>query len=412
MVPNLLLDPAARIRRSCSSRARWPRCDAVAPCPDGSVPVRNGSIRYAVTAARGSQPIADVLADVTVIGRDEIARAGAQSLTELLQRQPGVEIIQNGGPGIRVRGLPARREPRPDAGAGRRHPASRRRAPARRRSRRFRSTRSTGSRSCAGRRRASTARTRSAASCRCSPGAGPQTFPATRARVTARTAPGTQGRRVRHVGPGRTSRCRAAAKASNGFNAIVDPANFLFNADHDGYENQSMSANAALHWARRTGAHRAVLPQPAQQQFDGGPGFDDRTITTSKRGRSRAATRLAPFWVSRLSAGDGIDDSVTETAFGDFPFKTTQRQYTWQNELTLPLGMLTAGFERREERIATDAAFAVTAREHRFGVRHLPVAHGDQLRCRRICATTIRASTAARRRAPSPTATGSRRRCA
>jgi len=54
---------------------------------------------YAVTAARGSQPIADVLADVTVIGAAEIARAGAQSLTELVQRQPGVEITQNGGPG-------------------------------------------------------------------------------------------------------------------------------------------------------------------------------------------------------------------------------------------------------------------------------------------------------------------------
>ena len=52
----------------------------------------------AVTATRQSQPIADVLADLTVIGPEEIARAGVLSLTELLQRQPGVEIVQNGGP--------------------------------------------------------------------------------------------------------------------------------------------------------------------------------------------------------------------------------------------------------------------------------------------------------------------------
>ena len=52
-----------------------------------------------MTAARASQPIADVLADVTVIGADEILRSGVQSLAELLQRQPGVEIVQNGGPG-------------------------------------------------------------------------------------------------------------------------------------------------------------------------------------------------------------------------------------------------------------------------------------------------------------------------
>ena len=53
----------------------------------------------AVTASRSSQPIADLLADVTVIGHDEIVRSGAQSLTEVLQRQPGVEITMNGGPG-------------------------------------------------------------------------------------------------------------------------------------------------------------------------------------------------------------------------------------------------------------------------------------------------------------------------
>ena len=34
-----------------------------------------------VTAARVSQPIADALADVTVIGADEILRSGVQSLS-------------------------------------------------------------------------------------------------------------------------------------------------------------------------------------------------------------------------------------------------------------------------------------------------------------------------------------------
>ena len=52
-----------------------------------------------VTATRGLQPAPELLADVTVIGRDEIARSGVQSLAELMQRQPGSEIVQNGGPG-------------------------------------------------------------------------------------------------------------------------------------------------------------------------------------------------------------------------------------------------------------------------------------------------------------------------
>jgi vitamin B12 transporter len=51
-----------------------------------------------VTAARSPQPLAELIADVTIIDADEIARAGAQSLAELLARQPGVEIATSGGP--------------------------------------------------------------------------------------------------------------------------------------------------------------------------------------------------------------------------------------------------------------------------------------------------------------------------
>src|SRR5262249_26226860 len=73
--------------------------------------------------------------------------------------------------------------------------------------------------------------------------------------------------------------------------------------------------------------------------------------------------RFAPWWLSHLSAGEGMDDSVSKTGFGTSPFKTKQRQYAWQNEFTLPVGALTAGYERREERVSTDAAFATTHRD-------------------------------------------------
>src|SRR5204863_5916836 len=52
-----------------------------------------------VTALRAEQPLTDLLADVTLIGPEEIARAGPGGLAALLQRQPGVEIVTNGGPG-------------------------------------------------------------------------------------------------------------------------------------------------------------------------------------------------------------------------------------------------------------------------------------------------------------------------
>lgn len=52
-----------------------------------------------VTASRTPQPLEAVIADVTVINRDEIERAGQSSFIELLQSQPGVEISSNGGAG-------------------------------------------------------------------------------------------------------------------------------------------------------------------------------------------------------------------------------------------------------------------------------------------------------------------------
>ena len=76
-----------------------------------SAPVPTPLDAVVVTAARSPQLLEQSLADVTVIGPDEIARAGAQSLAELLQRQPGVQIVANGGPasttGVFLRGANA-----------------------------------------------------------------------------------------------------------------------------------------------------------------------------------------------------------------------------------------------------------------------------------------------------------------
>src|SRR6185437_7187539 len=79
--------------------------------------------------------------------------------------------------------------------------------------------------------------------------------------------------------------------------------------------------------------------------------------------QAAATNRLGPSWRSRLSAGEGDDRSVSLTGSGTFPFVTHQRQYAWQNDVALPAGALTLALERREERVDTDAGFAVDARD-------------------------------------------------
>src|ERR1700676_794669 len=77
------------------------RCVALASClVHGGYALAQTSVPpLFVTASRSGQPLTDLLADVTLIGPEEIARAGPGGLTGLLQRQPGIEVVTNGGPG-------------------------------------------------------------------------------------------------------------------------------------------------------------------------------------------------------------------------------------------------------------------------------------------------------------------------
>jgi vitamin B12 transporter len=382
--------PVVPYRCRCVRRCALPLLACAVLTASGqaaSQPVSPGASRLdpvAVTATRQSQPIADVLADLTVIGPEEIARAGVLSLTELLQRQPGVEIVQNGGPGsvsgVFLRGansgqtlvlIDGVRMSSSSAGATTlaaipldqverievlRGPASS----------------LYGADAIGGVIQVFTRKGGGAVSANASAGYGTYNTWDVKGGVAGSTGPVTFA-------------LQAAAKESNGFNTITNPANFLYNPDTDGYTNQSVSASASVTFAPDQEARAQYFRSRLNNQFDGSPNFDDRTITTAEMWQVQSRNRLASFWVSQLTAAQGIDDSQTQTADGSFPFKTTQNQYTWQNEFALPMGALTAGYERREERVSTDLAFATTSRDTDsvFGIYQLQAgAHAMQANLR------------------------------
>lgn len=65
-----------------------------------------------VTATRIEQPLADLVADVSIVDRETIEASGATGLADVLARLPGIEIARNGGPGnassVYLRGAEAR----------------------------------------------------------------------------------------------------------------------------------------------------------------------------------------------------------------------------------------------------------------------------------------------------------------
>jgi vitamin B12 transporter len=326
--------------------------------------VANPLPSVAVTASRSAQPIADLLADVTVIGREEIERSGAQSLAEVLQRQPGVEITMNGGPGstsgaflrganrgqtlvlidgLRVgsssvgatslEAIPLDQIERVEILRG---PASS----------------LYGADAIGGVIQVFTKRAQGDAFAG-GVSAGYGTYDTRNASATLRGA----------TGPLAFSATGGGTRSA-GFNAIVDPANVSYNPEDDGYASQNAGGNAVLTWAAGQDVSVQYFRNRLNNAFDAGvPHSDDRTTTTLEAWSVVSRNRLGETWTSILTAGEGSDESVTLTSFGESPFKTSQRQYTWQNDWTLPLGMLSLALERREEQVATATDFAVTQRD-------------------------------------------------
>lgn len=330
-----------------------------------------------VTAARSPQPRSELVADVTVIDAEEIARAGAQSLAELLRRVPGTEIIMNGGPGstsgvflrgansnqtlVLIDGLrvgssttgTAALEAIPLAAIDHieilRGPASN----------------LYGADAIGGVIQVFTRQGGEAFAAHADAGYGSYR--------TGAVSGGASG----GMGAWRFA-LDAGHKQSAGFNAIVNPDNFSFNDDRDGYRDDHASGSVAYRFAPEQESSARFLKSRLNAQFDGGPGFDDRTITTVESYSLASRNRLASFWTSRLEAGETGDRSDSQTGFGPSRFRTRQRLYAWQSDFTLPRGALALARERREERVTGDAAFALTSRDTNALVAVYRLADGPQ----------------------------------
>lgn len=330
-----------------------------------------------VTAARWPQASSELIADVTVIDASTIARAGAQSLAELLQRVPGVEIVMNGGPastsGVFLRGansnqtlvlIDGQRVGSSTSGTSAleaipleaidrieilRGPASN----------------LYGADAIGGVIQVFTRNGGDAFAAHA--GAGYGTY------GTGTILGGLSGA----AGSWRYA-LDAGHRQSAGFNAIANPANFSFNDDRDGYRGDNASGSVSFRLAPQQELSARFLKSRLNAQFDAAPGFDDRTITVVENYALASRNLVNAWWTSRLEAGQSGDTSDSRTGFGPGRFTTRQRLYVWQNDFMLPRGSLGVALERREERVGGDAAFTVTSRDTNAVVGVYRVVNGPQ----------------------------------
>ncbi len=312
-----------------------------------------------VTASRVPQAPENVLADVTVIDREEIERAGQSTLVELLQMQPGVEITSNGGAGtsssIFLRGTNADHVVVLVDGL------------------RINSA-TLGTTSFENLPLAQIDRIeilRGAASGLYGADAIGGVIQIFTKRgegsphLTAFAGYGSYNTRRAEAGiSGSTNDTRYALNASALATHSFSAKNIAtgFDADNDPYRNVAVTANLTQKIADGHTLDVQFFQSRGFSNYDCGSPVCNIDETLRSYGIT-SHNHFLPIWESTLKLGIGTDDSIDHSAFPG-TFSTEQRQYSWQNDLSLPLGTLTLAYDRLEQKVSGTTNYTVKSRDN------------------------------------------------
>ncbi|NWG30218.1 MAG: TonB-dependent receptor [Rhodocyclaceae bacterium] len=313
-----------------------------------------------VTATRIPTRVDEQLADVTVLTREDIERAGATTLPALLAQQPGLQIVTNGGLGkttsLFTRGTNAGHTlllvdgvPLGSATLGQpsfhnlplsqierieilRGPASS----------------LYGSDAIGGVVQIFTKK-----------GEGPM-------KPEAFVGYGSYGTREAMAGvSGGTDTVSYSLAAShfetNGWDATTTKiANT--NRDADGYKNTSWRGRLAVTPVTGHEFGATFLQIDSRNHYDGGgPTVDAYSDGKTGVWSLYAKNRFADIWTSTLRYGQSHDYS-DDYAPTKSRFATRQSQWTWQNDVKLPLGTLLLAYEDLKQEVDSTTPYAVKER--------------------------------------------------
>ncbi|MEQ1601566.1 MAG: TonB-dependent receptor [Methylophilaceae bacterium] len=322
-----------------------------------------------VTANRIPQSRESVLGDVTVIDQEEIERQGAGSITDLLRLQPGVEISSNGGAGktssIYLRGtnadhivvlLDGLRINSATSGttAFENIPLSQiekieiLRGPA---------SSLYGADAIGGVIHIFTKR-------------GGDTPP----KLSAAVGVGSYGSKRMDLGiSGGWSDTRYGINVSSldtqSFSAqnITDITKTI-DRDNDPYRNFTISSYLEHTFVPGHSLGVQFFQSKGRSYFDGS-NFNNYGDQTQQRYAISSHNQFTSFWLSTLRIGNGMDDSTSfskpsKSTTGYSRFKTSQFQYSWQNDFTLPVGTLTVAYDRLEQYVNSTTKYTLREREN------------------------------------------------
>ncbi len=354
---------------------------SAAACVFAQVEASSSLGEVVVTASRVATPITDVIADVSVIDRQTLDRAGQLSLRDLLAQQPGIQMVASGsyrsGTGVFLRGASGAQTivliDGVRVGSATSGAASFENMPLSRIER--------------------VEILRGAASALYGPdavGGVIQIFtraPTDHLAVTANLGFGSDGQRQAGAslsgGAGSLGYSLGVSREkASGISVISNPASSSFNPDLDGFTSTSVDAKLTARLHPDHAVTLSLLHSDTEYQFDGLPSPNPLALTKlTTDARAKPALKHAvvkwdaqwqPQWKSTFTAGTSDDDSVNEYyriasgAFGGSNrFNTRREQFSWQNDYTLNRDVLSLLLEKRSEAVDSSTSYTVRERDVR-----------------------------------------------
>jgi vitamin B12 transporter len=320
-----------------------------------------------ITANRTPQPLSSVLADISVIEREQIERAGVTGVADLLARLPGIEFARNGGLGtntsVFIRGGETRHtavyidgvrvDSQSTGGAvWEQIPLDQierievLRGPA---------AAVYGSDAVAGVVQLFTRR-----------GQGPFKPDAS---VTAGSYGTIQASAGATGSTGAFSYSFAAARGrSDGFDA-TKPGAFGHNDDKDGWERSSVRGAVGYRIGETHRIDASLLATSLDSGYDGSPTTDDRNRHTLRSGQLAWEGKWSAASATRVQLGQ--TKSTYETRPNFYRTETTLENYTLLHEARIGRSVLTGTLERRADELFNPATAFVAAfggKRHQDGV--------------------------------------------
>ena len=314
-----------------------------------------------VTASRVPQPRESVIADVTVIDREEIERAGQTTFIELLQMQPGIEISSSGGAGtlsgVHMRGTNSNQVvvliDGLRVGAATSGVTTFENIPLAQIERieilRGPATSLYGQDAIGGVIQIFTKKG----------GGKPQVY--------ASIGYGTYNTKTAEAGiRGSLNDLNFSLNVSslNTDSFSAKRINTGAQADDDGYRNLAVSSSLSY---KITDGHEIgvqLLSSEGHANYDSSDDFNNYVDLSQLSYSLYTKNQFTDYWKSTIRVGEAIDDQNNQySATPSSSFKTKQKQFSWQNDIGLPIGTLTLLYDRLQQRVITGVPFAQTKRD-------------------------------------------------